>query len=60
LGIKKVHVTIDCEPFSFILSPSTAGHPPTRKRIDTMATTLLTLFGSLMLLLGALWWVLRP
>jgi hypothetical protein len=25
-----------------------------------MATTLITLFGSLMLLLGALWWVLRP
>jgi hypothetical protein len=33
---------------------------PTRERIDTMATTLLTLFGSLLLLLGALWWVLRP
>lgn len=42
------------------MNTSTAGHPPTRERIDTMATTLLTLFGSLMLLLGALWWVLRP
>jgi hypothetical protein len=26
----------------------------------TMTPTLLSLFGSLMLLLGALWWVLHP
>jgi hypothetical protein len=26
----------------------------------TMTDTLLSLFGSLMLLLGALWWVLHP
>jgi hypothetical protein len=31
--------------------------PPTS--IPTMLSTLLVLFGSLMLLLGALWWVLR-
>jgi hypothetical protein len=35
-------------------SPQT---PP--NRIPTMLSTLLVLFGSLMLLLGALWWVLR-
>jgi hypothetical protein len=27
---------------------------------DTMATTLFALFGSLLLLLAALWWVFRP